>query len=52
MLKHVTEIQMKILVLKFIKNYSYIEIAEDLNICRQAINRTKIGLYFKKILIR
>ncbi len=45
MLKHVTELQMKILVLKFIKNYSYTEIAEDLDICRQAINRIKIGIY-------
>lgn len=48
MLKHATEMQMKILVLKFIKNYSYIEIAKDLNICRQAINRTKIGFILKK----
>ncbi|KIE47861.1 hypothetical protein U732_3585 [Clostridium argentinense CDC 2741] len=27
------------------KSYSYTEIAEDLNICRQAINRIKIGIY-------
>jgi len=45
MLKHVTELQMKILVLKFIKNYSYIKIVENLDICRQAVNRIKIGLY-------
>ncbi|WP_454055078.1 hypothetical protein [Clostridium sp. Marseille-Q7071] len=49
MLKHVTELQVKILALKFIKNYRYIEIAEDLNICRQAINRT-IGVQYKNLI--
>jgi len=49
MLKHVTELQMKILVLKFIKNYSYIKIVENLDICRQAINRT-IGVQYKNLI--
>ena len=41
LLNQVTELQKKILILKFIKNYSETEIASILKISRQSVNRAK-----------
>ncbi|ARC83154.1 RNA polymerase sigma factor, sigma-70 family protein [Clostridium argentinense CDC 2741] len=41
LLNQVTELQRKILILKFIKNYSETEIASILKISRQSVNRAK-----------
>ncbi|WP_461614011.1 sigma factor-like helix-turn-helix DNA-binding protein [Clostridium sp. Marseille-QA1073] len=40
-LNQVTKLQRKILILKFIKNYSETEIASILKISRQSVNRDK-----------